>query len=280
MIAAPTDLLDWIALGLEAVFAVVLPAELIWLFWRGRLSSTRVREMLASAATYIPIVLFSGAYLAVVGAVFYWVGQVRPWIIPTNAWSAVLCLLAVDLFYYWEHRLEHGVRGLWALYHSVHHSSHAFDQTTSIRISVFDLAITTYFYLPLVFLGFDPALVAACLAVALGYQTWIHTEMIGRLGWFDRIFNSPSNHRVHHAAQTRYLDRNFGAILIVWDRLFGTYEPESEQPVYGLTESIGSSNPLRIHFHELLCLVRDWRAAGSLGVALQMLWRAPGWKPR
>lgn len=272
-------LLDAVALWLEAVILILLPLEVIWLAYRRRLTWPRIKEMLASASTYIPIVLSSGLFLSLLAAVFLWVGEVRPWQIPTNVWTAGVCLLAVDFCYYWEHRLEHRVRGLWALYHSVHHSSPQFDQTTSLRISVFDLAITSYFYLPLVFIGFDPLLVASCLAAVIAYQTWIHTEMIGGLGWFDRVFNSPSNHRVHHGSQPQYLDRNFGAFLIIWDRMFGTYCAEEEKPIYGLTEQIGTSNPLVIHFHEIIHLVRDCRAAGSLLAGFEMLWRRPGWMP-
>lgn len=267
------------SLWLEMVILVLLPLEVMWLAYRRQLSWLRVKEMLASAGVYIPIVAIGGAYLTVVGLVFYWVGELRPWQIPTNVWTAALCLLMTDFVYYWEHRLEHGLRGLWALYHSVHHSSPIFDQTTSLRVSVVDLLLTSYFYLPLVLIGFDPVLVAACLGVVIGYQTWIHTEMIGKLGWFDLVFNSPSNHRVHHGTQARYLDKNYGAMLIIWDRLFGTYEPESDRPVYGLTEQIDSRNPLTVHVAEIVRFMRDWRTSGSLGMGWRLFWREPGWKP-
>jgi sterol desaturase/sphingolipid hydroxylase (fatty acid hydroxylase superfamily) len=279
MIAEPAMFLFQATLLLEGVILVLLPIEVAWLAWRRQLTWIRIKEMLASAGVYIPIIAVGGVYLAVIAQMFSWVGEVRPWPIPTSAWTAVLCLLATDFVYYWEHRLEHRLRGLWALYHSVHHSSPVFDQTTSLRVSVIDLVLTSYFYLPLILIGFDPILVAACLGVVIGYQTWIHTEMIGKLGWFDLLFNSPSNHRVHHGTQPQYLDRNFGAMLIIWDRMFGTYQPEAERPAYGLTEQIDSRNPLTVHIWEIRRFLSDWRASKSLTMGWRLFWREPGRKP-
>ena len=128
-------------------------------------------------------------------------------------------------------------------------------------------------------LGFDPILVIACFGIVIAYQTWLHTEIVGRLGWFDRIFNSPSNHRVHHAIQAPYLDRNYGAILIVWDRLFGTYAAEVEKPIYGLTEPIESVNPLIVHGLEIGRYFRDCRQYGWRH-AWALFWRRPGWQPK
>ncbi len=267
------DLLAVAALGLLLV-------ELLWLWRRGRLDKDRGLEMLASYSTLVPSIAVEILLAASWITVYFVVQALVPWQVPTTVWTAVLAVILVDLAYYWEHRLSHQIRLLWALAHSVHHSSPHFNQATAYRISFMDQFISPIFYLPVVALGFEPLLVLGAFVFILSYQTWLHTEMIGRLGWIDRVFNTPSNHRVHHGADAGYLDRNYGAVLMVWDRLFGTYQAEVETPVYGLTRPLDSKNPLKVHFHEAVLLLRDLRAAGSLGEALGLLFRRPGWRPR
>jgi len=267
------DLLAVLALGLLLV-------ELLWLRRRGRLGKDRVLEMLASFSTLLPAIAVEILLTASWIAVYFGVQALVPWQIPTTVWTAVLAVILVDLAYYWEHRLSHEIRLLWALAHSVHHSSPHFNQATAYRISFMDQFISPLFYLPIVALGFHPLLVLAAFVLILAYQTWLHTEMVGRLGWLDQVFNTPSNHRVHHGADAGYLDRNYGAVLMLWDRLFGTYQAETATPVYGLTKPLNSKNPLRVHFHEAGLLLRDLRAAESPGEALGLLFRRPGWQPR
>ena len=270
--------LETTGLYLEAIIFLLLPLELIWLARRGRLDGPRLREMLASASPFLLQLLLGAAILGGYWSLYAAIGAWRPWPLATNWLTAALCLLLVDFLYYWEHRLGHQIRGLWALYHSVHHSSPHYDQTTALRVSIIDTAITPLFYLPAVLAGFDPLLVLLSFGCVIAYQTWIHTEAIGRLGWFDRIFNSPSNHRVHHAAQRHYLDRNYGGVLIIWDRLFGTYRAEEVAPVYGLTTPIASSNPVKVHFHEIGTFLRDWQRHG-LKNGWRLFWHRPGWQP-
>jgi sterol desaturase/sphingolipid hydroxylase (fatty acid hydroxylase superfamily) len=148
-----------------------------------------------------------------------------------------------------------------------------------LRISAIDGFLSPWFYTPALLIGFHPLLVVASFGLILAYQQWIHTETIGKLGWFDRVFNSPSNHRVHHGSQPQYLDKNYGAILIIWDRLFGTYEPEGEPVVFGLTEPLGTANPLAVHFSEAVKLVKDPVAARSWRVRLKLLVLPPGAMP-
>lgn len=283
----PTDILahlDTVSFYLEGVILILLPLELLWLAQAGRLTWPRLREMAASASPFVLQVALGGAVLSGMWYLYAAIGDLRPWPVATNTATAALCLVLVDFLYYWEHRLGHQIRGLWALYHSVHHSSGQFDQTTALRVSIIDTAITPLLYLPAILVGFDPLLVLVCFGLVVAYQTWIHTEAIGRLGWFDRIFNSPSNHRVHHAVQRHYLDKNYGAILIIWDRLFGTYEAEGTAPVYGLTDPLNSSNPIKVHFHEIAGFLRDWRqqvppGMGRIALAWRMFWHRPGWRP-
>ena len=203
-----------------------------------------------------------------------------PYKLPMTAWALALTLLAADFVYYWKHRSEHGVRLLWA-YHSVHHSSTEYNRTTAFRLPWLGSLLGLTFYLPMVLMGFHPLMVILARQLVLLYQFWIHTEKVGSLGWFDGVFNSPSNHRVHHGSNRIYLDRKHGGILIIWDRLFGTYQKElSEVPVvYGLTHPLGTRNPLLVNMHEPIAIVRDVRAASSVSDAVGYVFRGPGWKP-
>ncbi|MEY9873012.1 sterol desaturase/sphingolipid hydroxylase (fatty acid hydroxylase superfamily) [Streptacidiphilus sp. MAP12-33] len=194
-------------------------------------------------------------------------------------WATVpLMLLLQDFCYYWSHRSNHRVRLLWAQ-HVVHHSSRHYNLSTALRQPWTDLSFGV-FYLPMVLLGISPAAVAFCGSVSLVYQFWIHTERIDRLGRpVEAVFNTPSHHRVHHASQGGYLDRNFGGILIVWDRLFRTFAAETERPVYGLTKNISTYNPLRVATHEYASIGRDLASAHGWRERLGYLFRGPGWAP-
>jgi sterol desaturase/sphingolipid hydroxylase (fatty acid hydroxylase superfamily) len=252
-----------------------LPLEVWRRHRRGALNRAVVKEMLASASPYLPLVLTSGGIVAYFTLLFGAAEAISPWAIPTTPTTAALAVLAVDFLYYWDHRCNHRVRLLWAVAHSVHHSSPQYDQTVGLRITFLDGYLTLWLYAPLVLLGFEPLLIVAAFGVILGYQQWIHTETIGRLRWFDGWLNTPSNHRVHHGAQPQYLDKNFGAILMIWDRLFGTYQREEEPVRYGLTHPIGSSHPLDVHFHELARLWRELRQTPGLGRRVQVLFSPP-----
>ena len=203
-----------------------------------------------------------------------------PYSLPINGWTAALTLLTADFIYYWNHRASHDVRLFWT-YHSVHHSSHEFNLSTAIRLPWIGLFGDTLFYIPAVLLGFNPILLLLSKTIVLVAQEWIHSEQIGKLGWFDKYFNSPSNHRVHHGRNIVYLDKNHGGILMIWDHLFGTYQAEidAEPVLYGLTKPIDSYNPWVINFHETASLFKQMREAGSLHEALQYAFRGPGWMP-
>lgn len=280
MSASILHTLKMLATVLSALFVVFLPLET----WRrhraGRLDRRSVREMLASASPLLPTLLAGPLVLAFIAALYGLAHALTPLRLPVDWGTAALALLLVDFLYYWDHRAAHRVRAYWAIGHSVHHSSWQYDQTTAFRISFVDGFISPWFYLPAVLLGFHPMLVVACLGLVLAYQQWLHTESVGRLGWLDAIFNTPSNHRAHHAVQPQYIDRNYGAVLIVWDRLFGTYVREDEAPVYGLTEQIGSAHPWRVHAAEALKLWRDLRRTPRWRDRWRMLWHPPGWAPR
>jgi sterol desaturase/sphingolipid hydroxylase (fatty acid hydroxylase superfamily) len=200
---------------------------------------------------------------------------------PQLAWSWLLLFFGEDLCYYWFHRSHHEVRLLWAA-HVNHHSSQYFNLSTALRQPWFTPITGPVFWLPLAFLGYSPPMILTAEAISLIYQFWIHTEVVRKLPPpLEWLFNTPSHHRVHHGKNVSYLDRNHGGVLILWDRLFGTFAPEDpREPVrYGLTHDITTFNPLRIAIHEFRDLARDVRRARSLRSALGYAFAPPGWSP-
>jgi sterol desaturase/sphingolipid hydroxylase (fatty acid hydroxylase superfamily) len=198
--------------------------------------------------------------------------------IAVTWWSWLLAIIAVDFTYYWMHRIEHERRILWAV-HSVHHSSQEYNLTTALRLSWLESLYEWLFFIPLLLIGFDAIQVLGALFAVVLYQTWIHTEKVGKLGWLDGILNTPSVHRVHHATNADYIDKNYGGILIIWDRLFGTYQAENEKPIYGLTTQLESSNPLTINFGEFQTIYKDVIHAESASHKASYLFGRTGWKP-
>ena len=215
----------------------------------------------------------------VVVAVYAALYELTPLRIPPEAWWAwPLLFVADDLAYYWFHRVSHESRLFWAS-HVVHHSSRHYNLSTALRQTWVPMTYLP-FWLPLPLLGFPVWMVLLAQSWSLIYQFWIHTERIRTLpAWVERTFNTPSHHRVHHGANHRYLDKNYGGILIVWDRLFGTWEPETERVRYGLTTNLASFRPLHVAFHEYVALWRDVRATAGWRTRAQVLLRGPGWKP-
>ena len=190
----------------------------------------------------------------------------------------VLGFLGVDFFYYWFHRLSHGVNAMWAA-HVVHHQSEEFNLAVALRQGAFQGAFSWIFYLPLAVIGLPPLLFLTLSSINTLYQFWIHTRAIGRLGPFEAWLNTPSNHRVHHGRDPKYIDRNHGGVLIVWDRLFGTYQTEEEEPVYGITKPLASWNPLWANLHYWVELFELAFRTRSLGDRVRVFLRSPGWRP-
>jgi sterol desaturase/sphingolipid hydroxylase (fatty acid hydroxylase superfamily) len=188
----------------------------------------------------------------------------------------IALIVSEDFCYYWFHRVHHESRLFWAA-HVNHHSSTHYNLSTALRQSWTTPITGPWFWIPLVILGFPVEMIVVAQAVSLIYQYWIHTEMIGRLGPLEWILNTPSHHRVHHGRNPQYLDRNYAGILIIWDRLFGSFEPEAEPVDYGLTKNIETYNLLEIAFHEWKAIVRDLRMADSVSECLGLLLRPPGW---
>lgn len=203
----------------------------------------------------------------------------RLYTVPWNTWWAwLLCFLADDFSYYWMHRCSHGIRWLWAS-HAVHHSSERYNLAAALRQTwTGNLTGAFIFWTWMPLAGFHPGMIMLMQSVSLLYQFWIHTEAINKMPrWFELIFNTPSHHRVHHGSDLLYLDKNHGGTLIIWDRLFGSFQPETFHPTYGLTKNVRTFNPVKVAFHEWVYLWRDLRKARSLRQCLHYLFNAPGW---
>jgi len=194
-------------------------------------------------------------------------------------WACVLLFFGDEISYYVFHRTSHECRFFWAS-HVVHHSSQYYNLSTALRQTWTGAWFGWVFWIWLPLVGFSPVMVLTMQAVSLLYQFWIHTEIVPSLGPLDTIFNSPSHHRVHHGSNPQYIDRNHGGTLIIWDKLFGTFEPERERVVYGLTKNINSFHPVRIAFHEWRDIWNDVRSASGARGKMHALFGRPGTQQR
>jgi hypothetical protein len=174
--------------------------------------------------------------------------------------------------------MSHEVNAIWAT-HVVHHQSEDFNLAVALRQGAFQGSMSWVFYLPLAWMGFPPAMFLTIVSINTLYQFWIHTQLIGRLGPLEWVLNTPSHHRVHHGRNPKYIDRNHGGTLIVWDRLFGTYQAEEEAPVYGITTPLASWNPVWANVHYWVHLVDLARRTPRFGDRLRVFLKSPGWRP-
>ena len=240
---------------LEALFlALVMRKNYNWRAYFASLADALGREYIV--ASFLTISLAA----PIIGFAY----RHRLFTIPLDTTAAVVVLvIGQDFCYYWFHRASHRIRWFWAT-HAIHHSSNELNLGASFRFGwTGRLTGSSVFYVPMIWLGFAPGPVFIALGFNLLYQFWIHTEWIPKLGWLEYVLNTPSHHRVHHAANAEYLDRNYGGILIVWDRMFGSFVSERDDiPCrYGLVKPLLSNNPFVIGFHEWAALLRDaWRA--------------------
>ena len=203
----------------------------------------------------------------------------RRFSIPTTSVPAwIACFVGVDFFYYWFHRMSHEVNAFWAA-HIVHHQSEEFNLAVALRQGALQQAFSWVFYLPLAVVGFPPLMFLTLSSFNTLYQFWIHTRAIGKLGPVEWVFSTPSNHRVHHACNPKYIDKNYGGTLIVWDRLFGSFHEEEEEPVYGITKPLASWNPLWANVHYWVELTGKARQATRFADKLRMFVKPPGWQP-
>jgi sterol desaturase/sphingolipid hydroxylase (fatty acid hydroxylase superfamily) len=213
------------------------------------------------------------ATLLFIKTAYAWVWQHGVHVFALNAWSIALAFLVQDFLYYWFHRAHHRIRWMWSS-HVVHHSSERLNLSTAFRQSLtYPLSGMWLFWLPLAWLGCPPDLVILIVGLNLAYQFFVHTEAIGKLGWLEKIFNTPSHHRVHHGRDAQYIDRNYAGILIIWDKLFGTFVEETTQPHYGIVRQVQGHNPLKLTFHEWgKMFTQVWRERD-----VRYLWKPPEW---
>lgn len=204
---------------------------------------------------------------------------VAPWHLSPRHWTTwVVALVGVDVLFYGYHRIAHRVRVVWAT-HQAHHSSRYFNFATALR-QKWNNSGELVMWAPLPMLGVPPWMVFTSFSISLVYQFWIHTERIGKLPRpIEFIFNTPSHHRVHHGMDKIYLDRNYGGILIIWDRLFGTFQPELFRPHYGLTKPVDTFNIWKLETHEYVAIARDVRSATGWRSRLGYIFGPPGWEP-
>jgi sterol desaturase/sphingolipid hydroxylase (fatty acid hydroxylase superfamily) len=263
------------------VAIAAIEAAMLMFIWKRRYNWRASLASLADALTR-QYVTRSMVQISVAGPAIYWATHHSIDAVPLDPWLAFLVLFFGQEFsYYWFHRCSHRIRWLWAT-HAVHHSPNELNFSAAYRIGVTGwLSGTGLFYVPLIWLGFSPKAVFGTLALNLLYQFWLHTDWIPKLGPLEYVLNTPSHHRVHHAANLDYLDANYGGILIIFDRMFGTLTIErADLPCrYGLVKPLLSNNPLIVDFHEWAAMGRDLLHARSLRDALGYLFGPPGWRP-
>ena len=260
-------------------FVITLIIEIV-VDTREKAKAYETKDALTSLTMGLGNVFLGLISKAMIFALFIYIyNNFRLFTIPFVWWGWLLILFVDDFFYYWFHRISHESRFFWAS-HVVHHSSQKYNLSTAMRQTWSGSFLSFVFWLPLPLLGFHPAMILAQMSISLIYQYWIHTEFIKKMPiWFEAVFNTPSHHRVHHATNPQYLDRNHAGIFIIWDRFFGSFEPEAEKPNYGLVKNINSFNPLYVAFHEWIGMFKDiFTSKASLGKRLLYFVKPPGWK--
>ncbi len=268
---------DYIALSIP-VFFILIGIELGYAFYK-KLKYYRFNDSIANLSQgigsqitglFMKTVLFFGyKYLFE-----HW----RLFDIPDTIWTWIILFIGVDFFYYWFHRMSHQINALWAA-HIVHHQSEEYNLTVALRQSWFQSWFAWVFYLPLAIIGFDPLMFVTLSAFNTLYQFWIHTQAIKSMGFLEYIINTPSHHRVHHGSNPKYIDKNHAGTLIIWDRLFGTFQKEEEQVYYGITTPLASWNPVWANVHYWVELVNTAKKTNGLSEKIKVFIKPPGWFP-
>jgi sterol desaturase/sphingolipid hydroxylase (fatty acid hydroxylase superfamily) len=266
----------WILLGLAPVFLICIAAE-AWYWQRRRPGMYSLPDTLSNGVLALMHQGADAVAWALVIGLYYLIWQHRLFDLPASVWTIAALFLAQDFVYYFFHRASHRVRWLWAS-HVTHHSSERLNLSTAFRQSLtYPISGMWVFWLPLAWIGFEPTNIVAVVAINLAFQFFVHTQAIGKLGWLEWVFNTPSHHRVHHARNAKYIDRNYGGVLIVWDRLFGSFvEEDPAVPCeYGIVGQVHSHNPLTLTFHEWIDMLRDAARARGLRASVAQLFGPP-----
>jgi sterol desaturase/sphingolipid hydroxylase (fatty acid hydroxylase superfamily) len=245
-----------------AVPAMVLFSALeMYISYRQDRKFYEKKETIGSILVGIGNLVVSGGIKVVMLYGVVWLYNLVPWRMELNWWTALPCYIIYDMFSYWAHRISHEQRFWWAT-HVVHHSGENYNLAVSFRLSWIQ-HLKIIFFLPVALIGFHPVVFFVTYQIAVLFQFWVHTEYIRKCPkWVEYIFATPSNHRVHHGSQEQYIDKNYGATFIFWDRIWKTYEPEGEKVIYGITTNIpNKANPFFINFHEVKDMIQDVRSA-------------------
>jgi len=268
---------DYIALSVP-VFFILIGIELAWNFYR-KLNYYRLNDSISNLSQGIGQQL-TGIFMKT--ALFFGYKYIfenwRLLDLPQSIWIWIILFIGVDFFYYWFHRMSHQVNALWAA-HIVHHQSEEYNLTVALRQSWFQGWFSWVFYLPLAFVGFDPIMFLTLSSFNTLYQFWIHTRAIKSMGPLEWILNTPSHHRVHHGSNPKYIDRNHAGTLIIWDRIFGTFQKEEEEVYYGITTPLASWNPIWANVHYWDELLKTARQSPRWMDKINVFLKPPGWFP-
>ena len=270
---------------LTPVYFVTIAAEHLWISKR-KLEYPSAQYTWPDLLSNMALGMFyqvgeklAGVIVMIVYSTFF---DFRLFEIPVTGWSIALLFLLQDFLYYWFHRASHNIRWMWAS-HVAHHSSERLNFSTAFRQSLtYPVSGMWLFWLPLVALGFPAETVIAVVLLNLFYQFFVHSQAIPELGWFEWLFNTPRHHRVHHARNASYIDKNYGGILIIWDRMFGSFvkEKNDEACRYGIPRQVHSLNPVTLSFHEWKDMFSDALAGNkTMKQRLKHLLGYPGWQP-
>jgi sterol desaturase/sphingolipid hydroxylase (fatty acid hydroxylase superfamily) len=266
----------WILLAMGPVFLGFIAWE-AW-YWKNRRPVYSLKDVMSNAALALMHQASDGVSWLVVIGLYIGIYQHRLFNLPTTWWSIALLFVAQDFLYYFFHRASHRIRWMWAS-HVTHHSSQRLNLSTAFRQSLtYPISGMWVFWLPLAWIGFAPAHIVTVVALNLAFQFFVHTEAVDKLGWLETIFNTPSHHRVHHARNPKYIDRNYAGVLIIWDKLFGSFtlEDPAVPCEYGIVSQIHSHNPLVLTFHEWFAMWRDAARPQPLASRLMQLFGPPG----
>ncbi len=268
---------NYIALAIP-VFFILIGIELTYTFYK-KLAYYRLDDSIANLSQGIGSQLV-GLFMKT--ALFFGYAYVfenwRLFEIPSNLLTWIILFIGVDFFYYWFHRMSHQINALWAA-HIVHHQSEEYNLTVALRQSWFQGWFSWVFYLPLALIGFDPIMFLTLSAFNTLYQFWIHTRTIKNMGFLEHIINTPSHHRVHHGSNPKYIDKNHAGTLIIWDKMFGTFQKEEEQVYYGITTPLASWNPIWANVHYWKELVETAKKSDNFADKIKVFVKPPGWFP-
>ncbi len=269
--------MDAIALAIPFFF-LLMGLELAWSAWSGR-KVYRFNDFIANMGCGIGSQIVGAFTKAGIFAVYVFVHEhYRLFTVQPSVITWVVTFLLIDLLYYWFHRMSHGINFLWAA-HIVHHQSEEYNLSVALRQSWWQGLFSFWFYVPVALLGVDPITIVTVGAFVTLYQFWIHTKALGKLGPLELLFNTPSHHRVHHGSDPKYIDKNHAGTLIIWDKIFGTFQAEEEEPIYGITTPLNTWDPLMANFHYYGDLIALARQAPRWQDKMMVFLAPPGWRP-